>query len=217
MSSDYQPPQEAMTPFTHHDLMAWQALTDETAPRTQATAAAWRTGLAGFITLVTSALIFKGPEIGEVGSPAKWVIIGLLVFGIAASVIGLWFALRAEAPRQGRISFDTLIEEHHSIKNYTQYLADRSTEALNKAKWLVGIALALFVAGSVIWWSSPTASPKPSKLRITTTEASPAGSICGEALEAPAGQVLIKVNDATTPTAVNLTDIESLKLVNSCS
>ncbi len=212
----YREPKDAPSPFLIANLRAWQAMTTSTTARTEATAKVWRNGLAGFVTLVLSALVLKGPDISSIATPYKWFVIGLFVLGICAAVFGLWCALRAEAPQQALLEFGKLMDEHGSMAEYDQDLASSSTTMLNRARTGVVVALVALILGATVWWSSPPASSDTQKLLITTAGDVGNRQLCGESVEAPDGHVLIKVNDATPPVAVALANIRSLELVPTC-
>ncbi|BBY46919.1 hypothetical protein MARA_03490 (plasmid) [Mycolicibacterium arabiense] len=75
----------------------WDALVDSSIERATATAEKWRTGLAAFVTVVTSVLLLKGPDAQKIALRNLAVVIPL-VAGAGLMILGLWRALEASAP-----------------------------------------------------------------------------------------------------------------------
>lgn len=211
----YRKPDRGPDPPAWDNLVRWQRLTDTAQTRATSTAQTWRNGLAGFITLLTSALILKGSDIGLITAPWNYAVIALFAVGLGLSFWGLWAALAAEAPEQASLTYDSALTAHGSIAAYEQSVVSASNRQLARARWRVFLALAALLAGSVCWWLAP-APTGIANLRVVTISGNTATTICGEALPSADGELLLRMNRSSTPTAVPLSSIRSLTAVASC-
>jgi hypothetical protein len=157
----------------------------------------------------------KGSDIGLITAPWNYAVIALFAVGLGLSFWGLWAALAAEAPRQASLTYDAALAAHGSIAAYEQSVVSASNRQLARARWRVFLALAALLVGSVCWWLAPVPTGI-AYLRVVTVTANTATTICGEALPSAGGELLLRVNRSSTPTAVALTSIRSLTVVASC-
>ena len=81
-------PAEAPKTGVSSDLGAWAKLADDAPKRAAAAAVTWRTGLAGFVTLLLSVLVLEGADVGDIGGPYRWIAIVSLACGAALAIVG---------------------------------------------------------------------------------------------------------------------------------
>lgn len=206
---------EAPSASTAADLKHWLALRDEGLTRTKAAAMAWRNGLAGFITLLTSVLVLKGADLSAVAQPYRSVTIVCLLGGATLAIIGLWCALAAEAPAEGRASLQAVVKKHKSVPAYLQDVAFASQKKLRLARRFVAGALILLLGGLAFWWVGPAESSL-SKVRITWVDNSVSRTDCGSLIPSLPNEIGLKTNSATDPHILAPASIVSIVVVASC-
>lgn len=197
------------------DLDAWAKLADNAPKRAAAAAATWRTGLAGFVTLLLSVLVLKGADVGDIDAPYRWIAIASLGFGAALAIIGLWQALTAEAPPETTGDYNRVIGTHQSVAEYQQAVAQGSWAKLRNARVLVGLSLVAILVGIVAWWAAPS-TPKLGKVAITWNTSSGPRTDCGSLVVAEAGVVGLQANDASDVVTVKTSSIVQMKQVATC-
>jgi hypothetical protein len=173
----------------------------------------WRTGLAAFITLVTTGVIIKGPDT-TAGLAAGWraVITVMIGGGLLLAVVGLWQALAAEAgtdPKQQTLQ--DIREAHRSLTRYEVYLAAKSADRLQWGRRAVGGAALLLLAGIGVTWWAPTTAPLA---YITVTHGHTI--TCGTLQPAGSGQLRLTVNGSHNSVVIPFDQITSLALASAC-
>jgi len=208
-------PAEAPKTGVSSDLGAWAKLADDAPKRAAAAAVTWRTGLAGFVTLLLSVLVLKGADVGDIGGPYRWIAIVSLACGAALAIVGLWKALSAEAPPETTGDYDRVIGTHHSVAEYLQAVAEGSWAKLRHARLFVGLSLAAILVGIIAWWAAPL-PPKQGKVSITWQTSGGQRTDCGSLVAAEARAVGLQANDATDVVTVKTSDIVRMKQVAIC-
>lgn len=212
----YRRPPNAPSATAWDDIVRWKRLADTASARAMASAQTWRTGLAGFVTILTSALILKGSDLGSVSAPLKYAVAGLLAGGAGLAVWGLWTALTAESPPQESARYGEILAEFSSIAGYERSVARSSTAALDRSRRRVFVALVALLVGSALWWLAPPKDDPASHLKVIFADQAEVVTVCGTWLPSPAGELLLQINDTSTPTAVPLSSIQDLAVVNTC-
>lgn len=208
-------PDEAPTSTTAADRADWLALRDAGLTRTIATATAWRNGLAGFVTLLTSALVLKGGDLSGVVQPYRFLTTFGLLSGTILAIIGLWRALAAEAPVEGQASLTAVVKKHGSVAGYLQAVALASQKQLSFARRLLAAALVMLLVGLASWWVSPQVSSL-SKVSITWVDNSVKRTDCGILVASLPSEIAL-VNDLSdVPLIFRPDSIVSIVLVQSC-
>lgn len=217
----YRKPSSGPSPAFVQDMTAWTALVDSSIERASAAAEKWRAGLAGFITVVTSILILKGPDAAQ-KLPYPWnlVVVGLLVTGAVFAVRGLWYALSASAPPNATQHFQAIIKEHGTIRAFGTHVANESHKQLAKAKRWVLAALIALIMGIVAWWIvPPPPAPSAQAVSLETVQAGPL-TICGKLISARDGNIDIQPasepDDPTKIVSIQMANVRSMKMVDSC-
>jgi hypothetical protein len=178
-------------------------------------AQAWRTGLAAFITLVTTGVIIKGPS-SIVGIATSWrvAVTVLIAGGLLLAVVGLWLALAAEAgtdPKKQtlqdiRAAYGTLI-------GYEVYLAAKSADRLQWGRRVVAAAVLLLLAGIGVTWWAPAAAPSVLDYIAVTH-----GHVitCGTLQKAGAGKLVLSVDGNHNQVVIPFGQITSLTPATAC-
>lgn len=181
----------------------------------RSTAQAWRTGLAAFITLVTTGVIIKGPGT-TAGLAAGWriAVTVLIVGGLLLAVVGLWLALAAEAGTDPKKqTLQDIRDAHGTLTAYEVYLAAKSADKLQWGRRAVAVAVLLLLAGiGVTWWAPAATSSAPAYITVTHGHA----ITCGNLHPAGAGQLGLMVNGSRSPVVIPFAQITGLALVTSC-
>lgn len=211
----FRKPAKAPSAATAADLKDWLALRDEAITRTKASATAWRNGLAGFVTLLTSVLVLKGADLSTVAQPFRWLTILGLLGGATLAIIGLWCALTAEAPAEDRASLQAVVKEHGSVAGFLQDVALASQKRLKFARRFVAAALILIMVGLTFWWVG-LAEPSSSKVRITWENSSVKQTDCGTLVPSLPNEIGLKTNSAADPLVLTPASIVSIVSVGSC-
>jgi hypothetical protein len=129
----------------------------------RASAQTWRTGLAAFITLVTTGVIIKGPST-TAGLATGWrfAVTLLLGGGLILAVVGLWLALAAEAGTDPeKQTLQDIRAAHGTLTGYEVHLAAKSADRLQWGRRIVAVAVLLLLAGIGVTWLAPSTTPSP--------------------------------------------------------
>lgn len=162
MTEGIRKPERAPRPSEVADRERWEQLVTSSLERTQSAAERWRTGLVGFITLITGALILKGPE-STADLAENWlaVLTVLAGTGLAAAIGGLWLSLRAAAGAPSEARYEDIARIYGGIQQFEIQAARRSAKSLSQAKAMVLLSLLLLgTTPFVLWWAPTTASPE---------------------------------------------------------
>jgi hypothetical protein len=178
-------------------------------------AQAWRTGLAAFITLVTTGVIIKGPSsITDIAVSWRVAITVLIAGGLLLAVVGLWLALAAEAgtdPKKQtlqdiRAAYGTLI-------GYEVSLAAKSADRLQWGRRVVAAAVLLLLAGIGVTWWAPAAAPSvPDYIAVTHGHV----ITCGSLQKAGAGKLVLSVDGNHNQVVIPFGQITSLAPATAC-
>ncbi|MEU4711184.1 hypothetical protein AB0G00_32645 [Nocardia salmonicida] len=211
----FRKPAKAPSPSATRDIAEWDTLVAGSLDRATATAEKWRTGLAGFVTIVTSVLLLKGPDSQKIERPWNFLVIGLFVIGAGLLVGGLWHALSASAPQSRSQNYSDIVERYGTVRAYSIAVANSIYTSLERAKLLVISALAVFGMGIVAWWLVPQTAekPKPAVVSVTTSNG---GSTCGVLVNSGSGEVTIQPEGSPASTVAPLREVTSLKLIDQC-
>lgn len=209
------PPVVAPRPVSAADRKAFDALVDQALPSVRSMAAAWRTGLAGLVTLVTTGVIVAGRSVTADLTPPWLVAVTVAVGGgLACAVVGLWQALAAEVgSRATVVSLANILARHASVRAYQAGVAAVAGRRLQSARALVAASLTLLLTGVVLtWWVPPGAVSLPAQLTV-----SHAGTaVCGTLLSADGGVLRLAVPGAHDPIAVPLDAVTNLAVTSTC-
>jgi hypothetical protein len=140
-------------------------LTAASADSVRRSAQAWRTGLAAFITLVTTGVVIKGRDT-TAGLSSGWraTITVLVAGGLLLAVSGLWQALAAEAGTEPRKqTLQDIRKIHGTLTAYEVYLAANAARRLRWGQRTVATAVVLLLAGIAVAWWAPDAAPAPAR------------------------------------------------------
>ncbi|GGN99368.1 hypothetical protein [Nocardia rhizosphaerihabitans] len=211
----FRKPAKGPSPSAADDIADWDALVVGSLDRATATAEKWRTGLAGFVTIVTSVLLLKGPDSQKIERPWNFLVIGLLVIGAGLLVGGLWHALSASAPRSRSQNYSDIVDRYGTVRAYSIAVANSIYTSLERAKLLVIAALAVFGMGIVAWWLVPQTTEKPKTTVVSVTTPN-GGTTCGILVDSGSGDVTIRPDGSPTSTSVPLREVTSVKLVERC-
>ncbi|WP_287001871.1 hypothetical protein [Gordonia sp. UBA7860] len=197
------------------NLAAWDLLLDNSIERATATAEKWRAGLAGFIALITSLLIIKGPDAQKI--PAPWIYVLVIAFaaGIVLAIIGLWKAQSASSPGLDSVDYTEVIKKYGSIRTYSVAVAIGSADKITTAKRFVAGALIALGVGVVAWWLVPASEPQATEqVRVTLRSGA---TLCGKITEtAPAAGLPLKLSGTQTTIRVPVADLLSVTSVADC-
>lgn len=195
----------------HHD---WDAKVAASLTRTTDTAEKWRNGLAGLVTVVLGAMLFRGPEsVAKFAGVWGYVVATLFVLAVGLILRGLWQAQHAAAPPVTLRKLKDVLERYGSIAAHEVAVAEASSDRLKDARRLVAIGLATLLAGIFFWWLAPTAGAEDPSVEVIL-KGKPATVLCGT-LTGAGGEVLRIATDRTTY-EVNLTDIATLEISKGC-
>jgi hypothetical protein len=211
----FRKPAKAPSAATAADLNEWLELRDAGLARTTAKATVWRNGLAGFVTLLTSVLVLKGSDLTALAQPYRSMTIVGLLGGTALAIIGLWFALAAEAPAEGRASREAVIEKYGSVASYLQWVALASQKKLRLARRYVAAALILLLVGFASWWTGPGESSS-TKVRVRWVENSVNRTDCGTLIDSLPREIGLTTSSDVDPLIIPSASIVSIVVVPSC-
>lgn len=208
---DFQQPTQPSSSDALKNIDDWEKLVSTSLERAQASAEVWRNGLAGFVTILTSVLILKGPEAASSMTFCWRVgVSALFLLGAAAAIAALWQALSAASPKLTiRESVDDVTNEWGSVEAFKVGTAGDVLARLSLAKGLMLVALGLLGAGYIMWWSAP--APETSISISVSTEGD---EVCGTLLTSADGQLAVLSGGRELP--ISFDDVESLTVDAEC-
>ncbi|MBT2482967.1 hypothetical protein [Streptomyces sp. ISL-94] len=203
-------------PPSHSDLAErdrFQALVRDSLPGVQASAEAWRNGLAAFITLLGAAIVVKGrATTAELPTGWKLAVTVLVGAGLALAVAGLWQALAAQAgSRPLAVTLADIHRDHGSVDAFQVASALRAARRLTLARRTVALALGCLFAGTALTWWAPSAQPESVRVTHGTT------TTCGALMSADGGTLRISVEGRTPPVEIPLAAVTSMALTAKCT
>lgn len=211
MSLKYTLPPRPATRAAADDIAAWETLVVSSLPRAQATAETWRNGLAGFVTLLTAAVVLKGPESADQMQAGWRFAVGLLIIvGVGLAIVSLWSALRAASPRLAAAELGSTVAQWGSVQAAEVGAALQSAKLLTHAKFLMAGALLALALGYGGWWIAPAATEQ--SVTVTTSDGN---TLCGPLRAAETGFIVVEVQGVGT--TVPLGDVASIEPSASCS
>ncbi len=192
------------------DRDLWEKAAEGSLASVQAAAEKWRTGLAAFVTLVTSGLLLKGPEAASDLSDLWRTILTVLGGGgLALAVLGLWQALRA-AGTASKLRYEDVIGRHGSFKQYQVAAANVASSSLGRARMLVGWSLMLLGITVFAWWWAPTEPTHVVKVAYGSE------TVCGKLESADDQEIAVKPDGASKTTTVPFPKITNIYIVDTC-
>lgn len=202
-------------PVSAADREAFDALAKDALPAVRSMAAAWRTGLAALITLVTTGIILKGrTDATSLALPWRIAVTLAVGAGLALAILGLWHALAAEAGARARLhTLDDILARYASVQAYQVGQAAAAARRLQAARIVVAAALGLLLAGVLLtWWAPAAPASPPAYLKVTY----PGGTVCGTLQSADGGIVRLTVAGAHQPVTIPLTTVTNLAVTPTC-
>jgi hypothetical protein len=199
-----------------HDEFA--VLAAESVQHVRESAERWRTGMAALVTLVTTALLLKGPE-KAADFPVRWrlAMTILLGLGLALSIAALWRALQAAAGEPDPVRDHAIRSHSGSIRAFEAAQAQRAAVQLKHARRLLVPALSLLIAGMLTWWWAPPVSVKPLiSVEYRSPGASSTKTACGELASADAQTAVVKQPGTSRPTKIPFVQIENMRVPTTC-
>lgn len=176
-------------------------------------AADWRTGLAGLLTLVTGALVFKAP--GDIPDYPQFtqLILGLLAAAAAVSgAWGLWLLLLAANGSPRLVPANQAKNTHEAAKDAKRHL--------NLGRFLSVLSAFLVLALITLAWYSPKAAKDPPAfIRITeSSETSGETEVtrCGTLKVADSKGITYLVSGEREQRTVVPNRLVSIELVDTC-
>ncbi len=192
----------------------WAKMVAGSTDTVRTSARTWQTALTAFITLVTTAVVIKGPGT-TVGLPTAWRVLVTVLFGggMVLAILGLWQTVTAEAGTRPRNqTLQGIRAEYRTLTSYEVYLAGQAGRRLERGIAAAGIALVLLIAGIVVSWLAPLASQPDGYLTVTYEHA----SACGVPQASPAGELALASPDGKETVTVPLTRITSITPTAKC-
>jgi hypothetical protein len=176
----------------------------------------WRTGLAAFITLVTTGIVIKGPDT-TAGLATSWrILVTILVGGgVLLAVVGLWQALAAEAGTDPKKqTLQDIRAGYGTLAAYQVHLADVAARRLQWGQRIVAAAVVSLLAGiAVTWWAPSVETPsQPSYIRVLHGQT----VTCGTLQSGGAGELRMITNNGSNPIVIPLSSITTISVVTSC-
>jgi hypothetical protein len=203
-------------PVSRADREAFDELIKDALPAVRSMAVAWRTGLTGLITLVTTGVVLTGRNASnDLTGPWRVAVTLAIAGGLVLAIVGLWQTLTAEVGARARLqSLDDIRKNYASVKAYQVGLAAAASRQLQAARTLVAAALGLLLLGVILTWWAP-AAPKdpPAYLEVTR----PGGTVCGVLASADGGILRMRVAGYHDSIAIPLTTITNLAVTSGCA
>lgn len=215
MTTPGSPPPGRPRPVSAADREAFDALGKQALPAVRAMVTAWRTGLTGLITLVTTGIILTGRTATTMLTPPWRAAITLTIgVGLALAIVGLWHTLAAEVGTRTRLyTLDDIRAHYASVQAYQVGQAAAAGRRLQTARILVAAALTLLLTGVLLtWWAPAAPTDPPAYLKVTR----PDGTVCGTLTSADGGTVRVTVAGAHDPVAIPLASITNLAITAAC-
>ena len=198
------------------DIEQWSTLVASSVERATTTAEKWRTGLAAFVTVVTSVLLLKGPDAQKIEFPWNLAVIGPLITGAGLMILGLWRALQASAPNLTTADFASVIANYGTVRAYMIGAANAVTAQLEKAKFWVAWALAAFGLGILAWWLVPTKSDAPKPL-VSVTDQYGIVVSCGAFVESKNNTITLRPQGSDQAVTIPLRDANAIRVSDHCA
>jgi hypothetical protein len=211
-------PARGPDPAAMRDADEFAALTAESVRNVRESAERWRTGMAALVTLVTTALLLKGPE-KAADLPVRWrlTLTILLGLGLVLAIAALWRALQAAAGEPGLVRLAYIRARHGTVTAFRVAQAQRAAVQLKHARWLLVPALSLLVAGMLTWWWAPATPAKPLiSIEYRPSGASGTETACGELASADAQTAVVRQPGTSRPTKIPFAQIENMRVPAAC-
>lgn len=191
-------------------------LVDESLDSTMASAEKWRNGLAGFVSILSTGLLLKGPDtVKDIASGWRYPLAACVGIGLLGVIVGLWFALGAAAGTPHLLTLPALLAEHESVRGYRVDTAAKLAESLKKARRAFAGGLAfLTVAAFSMWWLPDATSTAAPKVIVTSTAGD---TTCGELKSAEGSEFKIQTKTRSTPVVVAFGDVVDVVIASICS
>jgi hypothetical protein len=189
-------------------------LTATSADSVRGSAQAWRTGLAAFITLVTTGVVIKGRDT-TMGLSDGWraSITVLVAGGLLLAVAGLWQALAAEAGTDpSRQTLQGIRKKHGTLAAYEVHMADKAARRLQWGRRTVAAAVVLLLAGIAVAWWAPGAAPPAGYVTAFHGHT----STCGTPQLGRAGQLTLSVPGSHAQIEIPFSQITQLVPTTTC-
>ena len=202
-------------PVSAADQEAFDALVKESSSTVRSMAAAWRTGLAALITLVTTGIIVTGrTSAASLAVPWRIAVTLTIGAGLALAIVGLWHALAAEVGARTRLhTLDEIRSRYASVQAYQVGQATAAGRRLQAARALVAAALGLLLTGVLLtWWAPAAPATPPAYLKVTRAD----GTVCGTLDSADGGTLRLTVTGTHEPVAIPLTTVTNLAIIANC-
>jgi hypothetical protein len=204
-------PQDVPEPSVLAERAEFDTMSAQSQEDVAASAERWRTGLAGLTTVVTGGLLLKGPaDAADLDTVWRVVLTGLFGLGIAASISGFWWALRASAGVPTTLRYDDLQRAYGTVRLYRLALAQRASRELRRARRAALVAVVLLAVAILTWWWAP---PKPGPTVTVTTGA---GQSCGVIADSDGGGLRLTIDGEPARTTIPWIGITSIKAVAQC-
>ncbi|NKZ05247.1 hypothetical protein [Actinomadura latina] len=211
-------PARGPDPAAMRDVDDFAALTAESVRSVRESAERWRTGMAALVTLVTTALLLKGPE-KAADLPLRWrlTLTVLLGLGLALAIAALWRALQAAAGEPGLVRAADIRDRYVTVTAFRVAQARRAAVQLKHARWLLVPALALLAGAMLTWWWAPPAPAKP----LISIDYRPSGTsgtrtACGELTSADDQTAVVERPGTSRPTKIAFSQIENMRVPAAC-
>lgn len=204
-------PQDLPDPITVGEQAEFDAMSATSTENVTASAERWRNGLAGLTTVITGGLLLKGPA-DAADLDLRWLITLTALFGlgIAASVGGLWFALRAAAGVPGTVRFADLRARYGTVALYRLHIAQQAARDLTTARQAAIVAAVLLTAAILGWWWAPA----PTNDSVTVTSGTTQS--CGTIVDSDAGGLRLSTKDSPTRVTIPWASVTTIRTATSC-
>ncbi len=212
----FRKPARGPSPATLENIEQWNTLVASSVDRATATAEKWRTGLAAFVTVMTSVLLFKGPDAQKIAVPWNLVVIVPLVAGAGLMILGLWRALQASAPSLTTADYAAVVGRYGTVRAYMIAAANAVTTQLEKAKFWVTWALIAFAVGILAWWLVPAKSDT-AKTLVSVTDQHGIVLSCGTFVESENNTITLRPQGADTTVTIALQNANAVTVAERCA
>jgi hypothetical protein len=208
-------PAEPPSPRLLAERDHWAEHANSSLSRVRGSAQTWRTGLAAFLTLVTTGVMIKGRDTtADLTTSWRTAITLLIGGGLLLAVIGLWRALAAEAGTHPRpATLQAIRDQHGTLTAHEVHLASRAARQLAWGKLAVAAAVLFLLAGLCLTWWAPTAPPTPPAY-VSVEHADTI--TCGILLSADGGSLRLTVPGTHAPAVIPMGSITNLAVVTQC-
>lgn len=203
-------------PVSAADRQAFDAMVDDALGRVRAAVVAWRTGLTGLITLITTGIILTGRKTTtDLTVPWRIAVTLTIGGGLVLAIAGLWHALAAEAGSRTRLrSLQDIRKDYGSVQAYQVGLAAAAGRRLQTARIFVAAALGLLLTGVLLTWWAPAAPAKPpAYLKVARMN----GTVCGVLVSADGGVIRLEVPGIHDPVVIPLTAVTNMAVTSACT